>query len=81
MTGGRCGAPGSLGRHVLGDPDWCGRRACACGAVRVLPAGTHHLPDRSPLLGFLERLYAIPVVTLEDFATELGIPLPEETPA
>lgn len=80
MTG-RCCAPGAMGRHVLGAPDWAGRRACDCGAVHHLPPGSHGLPDRDPLLGFLERLYAEPVISVEDFAASLGIPLPESVRA
>lgn len=48
---GRCGAPGSLGRHVLGAPDWAGRQVCDCRAVRRLPAGTHGLPVGDPWVG------------------------------
>lgn len=81
MRPGPCCRPGSLGAHPLGEPDWCGRRACACGAVHTLPPGTHGLPARNPLHGLLERLYAVPVTSVEGFAAELGIPLPQEIPA
>jgi hypothetical protein len=43
-----CGAPGSLGNHPMGPPDWAGRTACPCGLVRVYPPGADGLPDDPP---------------------------------
>lgn len=53
---GRCCAPDSQGRHVLGAVDWAGRQACDCGAVRRYPPGTRALPERSPMEAAWERL-------------------------
>lgn len=48
-----CREPGSLGRHRQGEPDWCGRSSCDCGAVTHWPAGTTGLPTVDPLADFL----------------------------
>ena len=44
-----CVAPGSLGKHPVGAPDWAGRAACPCGLVRVYPQGSHGLPAELPV--------------------------------
>lgn len=68
---GRCLAPGSMGRHVYGRPDEVGVARCDCGACTRIPASSH-------LLAFLRtRLFADPVLTLEQLAAEQGIPLTE----
>lgn len=51
-----CGAPGSLGRHVLAEPDWAGRQVCGCGAVRRYPPGSHAQPAVDPWWALLELL-------------------------
>lgn len=72
---GRCCAPGSLGRHVLGEPDWAGRQICDCGIWRSFPPGTFGLPAGDPeLAALLSAIDRKPILTLGRLLVEL---LPE----
>lgn len=72
----RCARSGSLGRHVLGDPDWAGRRTCDCGKVRRLPPGTHALPERLPTLTDDD----VWLISVDTWLADAGWALPEEIP-